>query len=366
MTHEKLLKRLYYGTTSPVCFSGQQALYREARKKNKKIKLKHVTDFMHAQEVYTLTKKLNRRFTRNKTIASGYMTDWQADLADVSNLSDENDGYNYLFCCIDQLSRYAWAIPMKRKTAAECSKALAIVLTDGYVPFRLYTDMGGEFMGQFRTVLKKHDIKQIMTKNTETKCAMAERYIRTLKSRMWRAFYAQRSRRYVEILPKIVKAINNAYHTTIRCAPTAVNRQNAAQLRTQLYGTKITHGRCKFKVGDTVRITHLRSPFAKGYKGSFTKELFTITQCIPRQPAVYVLKDLAGDEIKGTFYEAELVKVLKHSGLYLIDKEIKKRTLKGEKQVYVSYDGYPAKFNQWINERDIPTCTNNTSTKPSR
>jgi len=355
MAHDSLLKRLYYDTRSPVCFSGQMALYREARKQAKQITLKDIHTFLHSQKVYTLTKRIQRKFPRNKVVASGFMTDWECDLADMQNISDENDGLKYLFCCIDQLSRYSWVVPLKNKTSGECAKAMEKVLAEGKRPFRLYSDAGGEFMGKFSTLLKKHDIAHIMTKNTETKCSLAERYIRTLKTRLWRAFYTQNHRRYVEILPKIVAAINKTYHNTIKRAPNTVNRENAKEVRQMLYGKQKCSVKVKgnYKVGDTVRISNLRHPFAKGYKGSFTKELFTVMERIPRKPPVYVLHDLANDRVQGTFYENEMVKVLNHNKIYEINEELRKRTRNGVKEILVSWDGYPKKFNSWLLASDV-------------
>jgi len=315
--------------------------------------MKDVIDFLHEQNVYTETKKLDGKFIRNKTTASGYMTDWQADLAIVSKISGENDGYQYLLCCIDQLSRYAWVVPLKDKTAAECSKAFKIILDDGYRPFRLYTDMGSEFMASFKNLMKKHDIMHIMTTNTETKCAMVERYIRTLKHRLWKAFYHQKTYRYVEILPQIVDAINNTHHTTIKCTPASVNRTNASELRAMLYPRKVTTVKFKYKVGDMVRISYLRGVFVKGYTGTFTKELFVVVKCIPRTPPVYILKDLDDEIVKGTFYEHEMVKVLNHDGVYDIEEKIATRTRKGIKQVLIKWLGYPKKFNQWIDAKNV-------------
>lgn len=66
----------------------------------------------------------------------------------------------------------------------------------------------------------------------------------------------------------------------------------------------------KFNVGDTVRISKLRGVFRKGYEQTFKGEFFTVTQRLAKEPPVYRLTDLAGEAVKGTFYEQELQQVI--------------------------------------------------------
>ena len=60
-----------------------------------------------------------------------------------------------------------------------------------------------------------------------------------------------------------------------------------------------------------MRISKIKRKFEKGYLPNFSKEIFTVNMQIPRDPPVYKLKDYDGEELKGTFYEKELQKVLK-------------------------------------------------------
>lgn len=72
-----------------------------------------------------------------------------------------------------------------------------------------------------------------------------------------------------------------------------------------------------------------------------------ITECIQRHPPVYRIKDLLGEPIQGTFYAQELQKV-KPKTEYEVEKILKKRTKRGQLEYFVTYKGYPKKFNQWI------------------
>ena len=67
----------------------------------------------------------------------------------------------------------------------------------------------------------------------------------------------------------------------------------------------------KFKIGDQLRISKMKRTFEKGYLPNFSKEMFTISKQIPRDPPVYKLKVLDGEELKGIFYKKELQKIIR-------------------------------------------------------
>ena len=74
---------------------------------------------------------------------------------------------------------------------------------------------------------------------------------------------------------------------------------------------------------------------------------------MPRQPPVYKLKDYDGEILGGTFYEHELQRVTKADNVYRVDRILQTRTINGRKEHFVSWKNYPAKFNSWVNEKDI-------------
>ena len=64
----------------------------------------------------------------------------------------------------------------------------------------------------------------------------------------------------------------------------------------------------KFKVGDHVRVTKYKNIFAKGYIPNWSEEIFVISKIKNTVSWTYVINDLNGEEIIGTFYENELQK----------------------------------------------------------
>ncbi|GBN04847.1 hypothetical protein AVEN_1928-1 [Araneus ventricosus] len=112
---------------------------------------------------------------------------------------------------------------------------------------------------------------------------------------------------------------------------------------------KLSRKGCRLKEGDTVRISKYKTTFMRGYDPTFTEEIFTISEILKTDPITYKIKGLNGKEIKGTYYEKELVKYNKKDDIFKIEKIIKKE---GDKY-FVKWLGYPDEFNSWISQKDI-------------
>ena len=103
----------------------------------------------------------------------------------------------------------------------------------------------------------------------------------------------------------------------------------------------------KSKVGDHVRISKCKNIFAKGYTPNSSEEVFVIKKVKNTVPWTYVINDLNGEEIIGTFYEKELQKTNQQE--FRIEKVIKR---KGDK-LYVKWKGYDSSSNSWIDKKKI-------------
>lgn len=110
-----------------------------------------------------------------------------------------------------------------------------------------------------------------------------------------------------------------------------------------------------FKVGDQVRITHLRRTFQRDYDQTYTEEIFVIRdRFVSQDIPIYKLKDLTDDPIQGTFYASELQKVFKdEKTIWRIDKILRKRKVRGKEEVLVRWLGWPKKFDSWIPRKDM-------------
>ena len=344
MKWERLFKQQYYTAKKPSSFGGIHSLARATKKKPQQ-----VLTWLQEQDTYTLHRPVRHNFPRRKVIAPGPGYQWQADLVDVSNIKNYNDGYTFLLTVIDVFSKQAWCIPLKNKSANSLVAAFESLLKDNKVR-HLQTDQGKEFLNKpLQALLKKHNVNFFTTYNEETKACIAERFNRTLKTKMWKYFTQNNTRRYVDVLDDLVHSYNNTYHRSIKMNPADVNHQNKQQVWDNLYGKVEKFITPKLKEGDTVRISKAKKQFKKGYLPNWSDEIFTVHEVKQTQPPVYKLKDYHDEVLEGTFYEQELQKVQVTSDkMYLVETVLDTRKRRGKTEYLVKWKGYPESFNQWV------------------
>ena len=140
--------------------------------------------------------------------------------------------------------------------------------------------------------------------HNEGKSVIAERFISTLKNKFYKYMTAISANVYIDKLNDIVNKYNNAYHRTIKLQPVDVKPSMYIDFNKK----NIKEG-IKFKVGDHVRILKYKNIFAKGYVPSWSEDVLVIKKKILKTvPWTYVISDLKGEEIVGTFYKIELPK----------------------------------------------------------
>ena len=102
----------------------------------------------HERLVEELHKPVRRNYSRGNFDVRGLDETWQADLVEMIPYARDNKGYRYQLTIIDIFSKYAWAVPVKRKTGKDVSEAMESVLVKGRVPKNLHTDRGKDFITQ--------------------------------------------------------------------------------------------------------------------------------------------------------------------------------------------------------------------------
>jgi hypothetical protein len=293
-------------------------------------------------------KPIRLRFPRRRTYAKHVDDLYQADLVDLGSIANHNDGFRYLLTCIDVFSKRAWVEPLKTKSGREVGNALEKIMTESRPNF-LQTDKGTEWLNAtVQGLLRRLGVKFYTSENDDIKAAVVERFNRTLKSRMWRYFTRNNTRRFLDVLPDIVYAYNNSHHRSIGMKPTEVTSSNVDLVRRRLYPSKPRKIRWRYSVGDRVRISKQRRAFAKGYEGNWSEEIFAIATRHPTSSVTYGIRDLMGEDIKGKFYEQELQKIEKTDDVYKIEKILKTRKRNGRIEYFVKWLGYPEKFNSWV------------------
>ena len=135
------------------------------------------------------------------------------------------------------------------------------------------------------------------------KSVVAEKFIRKLKSKIYKYMTSVSKSVYIDKLDDIVNEYNNTYQTTIKMKPIDVKDNTYINI-----DKEVTDKDHKFKFGAHVRISKYKNIFAKGYIPNWSEEVFVIKRIKNTIPWAYVITDLNDEEIIGTFYEKELQK----------------------------------------------------------
>ena len=291
-----------------------------------------------------LHKPVRRKFKRRRVLVNGINKIWAADLADMQAFSKFNRGIKYLLAVIDVFSKYRYLIPLKDKMGKSVASALKTIFEERK-PEKMWVDKGKEFYNK--------DVKELIelySTENEEKSSVVERWIRTMKEKMWKYFTDNNTSVYIDILPDLVEDYNNTRHSSIKMTPVeASKKKNELTVWRNLYPGRLKNIDInpKFSIGDKVRISKKKNTFEKGYTTRWTEEIFTITKINHTSPVTYKIADLNGEEIDGSFYEPELQKTSQQ--LFRIEKVIEK----GKNKSLVKWKGYSDDFNSWVNNKDI-------------
>ena len=220
-------------------------------------------------------------------------------LADVQLISKFNKGFRFLLCVIDTFSKYPWVVQLKDKKGVNIVNTFqSIWKKANRKPNKISVDKGVEFYkNPFKKWLQDNDIAMYSTHN-EGKCVAAERFIRTLKNKIYKYMTSISKNVYIDQLDDIENEYNNTYHRTIKMKPIDVKDNTYINIRKE-----VNNKDSKFKVGDHVRISKYKNIFAKGYTPNWSEEFFVIKEIKNTVSWTYVFN---GKEIIGTFYEKEL------------------------------------------------------------
>lgn len=354
---EQKLKEIYYNPKHPAGFSSVAKLAKASGYSKVKVKT-----WLKAQPSYTLHRQARKRYPTRKYIVHDIDEQWQADLADVALIAKENNGYRFLLTVIDIFSRFAWVRPLKTKSGEHVAEAFKDIFQEGRIPKRIQTDQGKEFENRHvRALFNQHNIELFSVKSAY-KAAIVERFNRTLKHKLWRYFTMSTKQKWTHILQDTVHSYNHSVHRTLGCKPANVTAANVSEIRNKVFKKRPeSKSKSNIKVGDKVRISKMKSVFAKGYLPNFTEEIFTV-ESINRKtsPMTYKLKDYQGEVIEGSFYREEIEAVIHDEDEYIVEKVLRTAKRDNQQWCFVKWAGYPSSMNSWVRKSDIVTLSDRT------
>ena len=178
--------------------------------------------------------------------------------------------------------------------------------------------------------------------HNEGKSVVVEKFIRTLKNKIYKYMTSMSENLHINKLDDVVYEYNNTYHEIIKIKPINVKDNTCINIEKEVNDKKP-----KFKFGDHVRISKYKIIFAKGYTPNWSEEIFGIKDIKNTILWTYVINDLNGEEIIGSFYKKELQKTNQEE--FRIEKVIKKT---GNK-LYVKWKEYDNSFNTCIDKKRL-------------
>ena len=189
---------------------------------------------------------------------------------------------------IDVFSKFAWAVPVKSKSAIDVTTAMKNVLIQGRVPKNLQTDRGKEFYNSnFKKLMEQYKIN-LYSIYSNLKASIYERLNRTLKNKMWIEFSLRGNFKWLDILPNLTSTYNSTKHRTIGMKPKDVTTANEAQVLTRYSNPSQPVKKPNFKVNDRVRVSRVKQVFEKGYTPNWSTEIFTIGKVSKTNPITHI------------------------------------------------------------------------------
>ena len=173
---------------------------------------------------------------------------------------------------------------------------------------------------------------EMYSRHNEGKFIVAERFIRTLKNKIYKYVISISKNGYIDKLGDIVSKYNNTCQKTIKMKPVNENRSIFTDVN------KENIKECpKFEVGDHVRMSKYKNNFAIGYVPNLSDEPFVIKKVRNTVLWTYIISDLNKQVILGTLYKKQLQQ--KNQKEFRIEKVIKRKSDK----LYVRWTGYDGK-----------------------
>ena len=112
----------------------------------------------------------------------------------------------------------------------------------------------------------------------ECKSVVSERFIRTLKNKLYKHKTATGKNIYYDVLDNVVSEYNNTKHSTIKMKPKDVGdntkKSSAIASNKRVHIDEHNEKSARYNVGDRVRISKLKNILAKGYTPIWSKEIF--------------------------------------------------------------------------------------------
>jgi len=324
----KYVKRRYFSIQQPGSYSGLSGFFKNSKYSN----IKEVKEILSSLHTYNAHFPSRKKFKRRPIIVATSNYLWQSDIIDYKKYKRKNKGYGYILLTVDCFSKKIRLQAMKTKSASDVKESLQkIFKTYKETPSMLMTDRDRAYYSKpVKDFLSNHGVHLYST-HSKLKAQVAERYIRTVKTKIERIFTHTKNHDWVSVLAAVQDSINSTYNTSIGMPPNDVNSKTESIVFHNLFHKYVTQDdpKLKFKVGDLVKIAKTKLLFQvqrlcflkcivisfpflfqKGYEANYSQETFKVSEVKKIKPVtIYMLEDMNNEKLDAGFYAEELLKV---------------------------------------------------------
>ena len=270
-----------------------------------------LAEFLRQNDVHSKHRRVvKKKFPRRHIIVHFPFQIFMGDLIEYqsNDYKHVNGGNKFILVLIDVFTKKAYARPVRRKNKFDMAIAMESIIADlDHLPNTLITDEGLEFYNKnVEEVLDKYAIHHYSIKS-KMKASVVERFIRTLKSRLEKYFVKNKTKRWLDVLPQLISNYNNTPHRSIGMSPNQVTDDNADKVFKKMFPDIHLEAKPRLQVGNIVRKLKQKSIFDKGYKQTWSDELYRITQVKQAAGRIwYIISDIDGNRQSGIKYYWEL------------------------------------------------------------
>jgi glutamate 5-kinase len=217
----------------------------------------------------------------------------------------------YINIGIDVFSKMAYAAPMKKMNEFDSTIAMESIINKlPDIPQNIITDLGTEYYNsKIKALFDRYGINHYSIRGKHKAC-VAERFIRTLKGRLEKYFFENKTHNWINVLDQFIANYNNSYHRSIKMEPINVNEDNKKKVFNSLYPKSMEQIRPRLNKGDQVRLLKDKNIFEKGYTRSWSLEIYKIEKTFSESTVdFYLISDSAGNILprKKYYWELNLV-----------------------------------------------------------
>lgn len=301
---------------------------------NKKIKLKTIKDILqNVKNKQVKSTNEDKLYIPITTPQNSY----SADLTFYTQYKKINSGYHILFTIINNNTKKAYVYALKNKTTKSIIEAFKNFLNQDSNIEQLQCDLGSEFKSkEFKKICNDNNIKLILfdaSKNKNT-LAIINRFHRTIRDKIDEYMTAYNTKKFIDVLDKLVDNYNNTVHSSTNMKPNEVNEKEENKIINNKIIDYIDAKQKindEFEIGDNVRLLKNRKLFQKGQKETYSKIIYKITA---KDNNKFIIEN--NNKIKSVLpYELKKVSVIQYENPYLKNNNIgiQKKILKNDKQI---------------------------------